>query len=67
MIHSTEVSLVLNTTSGSITPQFHVVFDDEFSTVASLEREDEPPSFWSEPCLKNVVFIPVETADGHET
>jgi hypothetical protein len=67
-IHSSEVPLVLNPTTGSITPQFHVVFDDEFSTVTSIEREHDPPSFWNELCLENTVFIPVDyTTDGPST
>ena len=33
--HSSSVPLVLNLTTGAITPQFHVVFDDWFATVAS--------------------------------
>ena len=33
--HSTNVRLVLDTSSGSITPKFHIVFDDWFSTVTS--------------------------------
>ena len=37
-LHSSEVSLVLNLQTGSITPQYHVVFDDCFSTVSSVER-----------------------------
>jgi hypothetical protein len=38
-VHSSEVPLVLNLQTGSITSQFHVVFDDRFLTVASIERE----------------------------
>ena len=56
-IHSSEVPLVLNPTTGSITPQFHVVFDDEFSTVASIERQHDPPSFWNELCLEKILFL----------
>ena len=32
-MHSTQVGLVLNLLTGSISPQYHVVFDDMFSTV----------------------------------
>ena len=39
--HSSTVPLVLSTATGSITPQFHVVFDDWFATV-SAEQEDIP-------------------------
>ena len=34
--HSTSVPLILNPTSQHISPQFHVVFDDDFSTVPSI-------------------------------
>ena len=33
--HASTVPLVLNTSTGAITPQFHVVFDDWFATVPS--------------------------------
>ena len=44
--HSSNVPLVLNLKTGSISPQFHVVFDDFFSTVMSLPEEDNPPADW---------------------
>ena len=31
--HAGSVALVLNPETGHVSPQFHVVFDDEFSTV----------------------------------
>jgi hypothetical protein len=34
--HSSDVPLILNLSTGSISPQFHVVFDDSFSTVMSI-------------------------------
>jgi hypothetical protein len=34
--HSSEVLLVLNLGTGRITTQFHVVFDDLFTTVPSI-------------------------------
>ena len=33
------VALVLNLVTSTITPQFHVVFDDRFSTVISNEND----------------------------
>ena len=42
-IHSSEVPLVLNLQTGSITPQYHVVFEDLYSTVASLDFDEDPP------------------------
>jgi len=41
MKHSTSVPLVFNPSTGSITPQFHVVFDDYFATV-SMTSDDLP-------------------------
>ena len=43
-IHSSEVPQALNLTTGRIVTQFHVVFDDLFSTVPPVEREEDPPS-----------------------
>ena len=59
-IHSSEVPRVLNRQTGRITTQFHVVFDDLFSTVASIAREDEPPDHWEALCLENLILIPLE-------
>jgi hypothetical protein len=49
--HSSDVPLVLNIQTGFITAQFHVVFDDLFSTVSSIGREEEPPDHWQYLCL----------------
>jgi hypothetical protein len=46
--HTNEVPQVLNLSTGSITTQYHVVFDDLFSTVASVERKNDPPNHWEE-------------------
>ena len=43
--HASTVPLALNTSTGSITPQFHVVFDDWFATVTS--GSEEAPDFSS--------------------
>lgn len=59
-VHSSEVPQVLNLTTGSITTQFHVVFDDLFTTVHSIERENEPPSHWNDLCLENTELIPMD-------
>jgi hypothetical protein len=37
--HSSLVPLVLNLTTGKISPQYHVIFDDKFQTVPSLHRD----------------------------
>ena len=43
-MHSTQVGLVLNLFTGSISPQYHVVFDCMFSTVMSSKAAD--PEVW---------------------
>ena len=67
-LHSSEVPQVLNLTTGSITTQFHVVFDDLFTTVPSIERENEPPSHWEDLCLEHTTMIPTDhpTTLSHE-
>ena len=35
-LHAGSVALVLNPKTGLVSPQYHVVFDDDFSTVPSL-------------------------------
>ena len=37
--------LVLNLETGLVSPQFHVIFDDEFTTVDYLESTTEPPNW----------------------
>jgi hypothetical protein len=66
-LHSSDVPLVLNLQTGSITPQYHVVFDDLFSTVSSIEKEIDPPANWADLCLKNATYIPVEIPSDPKT
>jgi hypothetical protein len=44
-LHSSPIGLIFNRTTGSITTQFHLVFDDSFSTVHS--NEDTVPDTWN--------------------
>ena len=60
MVHSSEVPQVLNLTTGSIITQFHVVFDDLFTTISLIEKEEQPPSHWSDLCLDNTELIPMD-------
>ena len=46
-VHDSNVHLVLNPRTGHISPQFHAVFDDAFSTVPHL-RSGTVPSLWKE-------------------
>ena len=44
--HSSTIPLVLNPGTGAITPQYHVVFDDEFTTIGT--NEDSMPDLNSD-------------------
>ncbi len=41
--HAGLVALVLNPRTGHVSPQFHVVFDDHFTTVLFMEKNEVPP------------------------
>ena len=51
-IHAGNVSLILNLSTGHVSPQFHVVFDETFSTVPSLKNGSVPAS-WKFICENN--------------
>ena len=46
--HSSDVPLILNLQTGHTSPQYHVVFDDQFSTVLSHHSDKDPPTWWIE-------------------
>jgi hypothetical protein len=56
-LHSSEVPLVINLNTGSITPHFHGVFDDHFTTVSSIGKDYSPASHWEDLCLENSTSI----------
>jgi hypothetical protein len=60
-IHSSEVPLILNLSIGSITSQYHVVFDDRFFTIESIAIKDDPPDHWKDLCLENTLVVPIES------
>ncbi len=41
--HASNVGLILNPRTGHISPQFHVVYDDDFTTVPYLRTVSVPP------------------------
>jgi hypothetical protein len=47
--HASNVALVLNLATGLVSPQYHVVFDDSFSTVDFIRSRQEP-SNWETLC-----------------
>ena len=58
--HSSDVPLILNLQTGSISPQYHVVFDDMFSTVVSIGITDDAPAFWQDLLLDSRQQVPVD-------
>ena len=57
--HSRSVHLVLNTTTGLVSPQFHVEFDDFFTTVQIGSPEANLGSIWQK--LSGLSKSPVDT------
>ena len=43
--HANNVALVLNPKTGLVSPQFHIVFDDYFTTVPHLRKGTVPPNW----------------------
>ena len=67
-LHSSSVPLVLNLSTGAITPQFHVVFDDWFGSIAV--SPDDLPDFNSNEWTKmfgDSSFQMTMTTNLHQT
>ena len=45
LTHAGNVALVLNLQTGHVSPQYHLVFDDDFTTVEYIESGNEPPNW----------------------
>ena len=45
LAHASNVALVLNPNTGFVSPQFHVVFNDDFTTVSHLQKGTVPPNW----------------------
>jgi hypothetical protein len=45
--HAANIALILNPCTGHVSPQFHVVFDNDFTTVPYLHSSQVPP-FWAD-------------------
>jgi hypothetical protein len=52
-VHAHTVPLVLSCATLAISPQFHVVFDDWFTTTTSQKESDEAPDWWGDLLDKN--------------
>jgi len=60
--HAGSVALVLNPKSLRVSPQYHVIFDDEFTTVPYM-RSGEVPPHWSELVAKSAELATDEDFD----
>jgi hypothetical protein len=47
--HAGSIALVFNLKTARVSPQYHVLFDDDFSTVPNMERGEVPPN-WDDLC-----------------
>ena len=47
-VHSSSASLVLYIQTGAVTPQYHLVHDDWFSTVSNMNSASLPPALWQQ-------------------
>ena len=60
-VHLSDVPLVLNIRTRYISPQYHVVFDNDFSTVESIPEGSDPPTWLNVVDLEeNTVYIPLD-------
>ena len=58
-VHSSSVALVLNQTTSRVSPQFHLIFDDWFTTISS----DDSPSNWSDLYEQRELFVFEDPSD----
>ncbi|KAL7462696.1 hypothetical protein ACHAXS_003067 [Conticribra weissflogii] len=64
--HAGNVALVLNPKTGLVSPQFHVVFDDEFTTVPYLRKGTVPPN-WADLVMNSAERTTTELYDLTKT
>ena len=55
-LHAKNVALILNPYAGLVSPQFHLIFDDHFTTVSSL-RKGTTPANWAELYHTKAVYL----------
>ena len=68
--HAGSVALVLNPRTGHVSPQYHLVFDDDFTTVPYLSNNTENPdvpSHWQGLCESSTKCSTTESYDLNET
>jgi hypothetical protein len=60
--HAGSVALVFNPKTARVSPQYHVIFDDDFSTVPYMERGEVPPN-WDDLCRLSAESATDESID----
>ena len=55
--------MVLNPSSGHVSPQYHVVFDDDFSLIPSL-RTSTVPSNWADLVARSTESVTSDDVDS---
>jgi hypothetical protein len=62
--HASNVAVVLNPRTGHVSPQFHVVFDDDFTTVPNLCTAIVPPHWADLVCSSATIEMYTEKHIG---
>jgi hypothetical protein len=62
--HASNVGLILNPLTGHVLPQFHVVYDDDFTTVPYLCTATVPPHWAKLVCTSLTVALYTESKVG---
>ena len=52
LTNSNDVPLVLKPTTGNISPQYHMLFDENFSTVQSISDNEDTLVLWNDFALE---------------
>ena len=64
--HASNVAMVLSLTTGLVSPQYHVIFDDDFSTVDFIRSKKEP-SNWENLCKFHAENYSMSDMPDHKT
>ena len=64
--HAGTVALVLNPRTGHVSPQFHIVFDDLFTTVPFMNKSQVPPN-WADLVKNSAEIATTEKFDVAKT
>jgi hypothetical protein len=62
--HASNVALILNPHTGHVSPQFHVVYNDDFTTVPYLRTATVPPHWAELVCASSTIALYTEREVG---